>query len=79
MEGIRRAQRAAEAGMAAVASLIARAGPGKDGAVAGGAPLTSERLRHVLLATFLEHGAVASTAIPRTARRPRPAMTAAAG
>jgi Xaa-Pro aminopeptidase len=63
MEGIRRAQRAAEAGMAAVAGLIARAEPRQDGAVADGAPLTSERLRHVLLATFLEHGAVAGKVI----------------
>jgi Xaa-Pro aminopeptidase len=63
IEGIRRAQRAAEAGMTAVASLIARARPGKDGAVVDGTPLTSERLRHVLLATFLEHGAVAGKVI----------------
>jgi Xaa-Pro aminopeptidase len=63
VEGIRRAQRAAEAGMAAVASLISRAEPREDGAVADGAPLTSERLRHVLLVTFLEHGAVAGRAI----------------
>lgn len=61
--GIRRAQHAAEAGMAAVASLIARAEPRDDGAVVDGMPLTSERLRHVLLVTFLEHGAVAGKVI----------------
>jgi Xaa-Pro aminopeptidase len=63
IEGIRRAQRAAEAGMAAVADLIARAEPRDDGAVVDGAPLTSERLRQVLLVTFLEHGAVANRVI----------------
>jgi len=72
IEGIRRAQLAAEAGMAAVAGLIARAEPREDGALADGAPLTSERLRQVLLATFLEHGAIASRVIsshgPQAAR-----------
>lgn len=63
IEGIRRAQLAAEAGMAAVASLIARAEPREDGVVVDGAPLTSERLRHVLLVTFLEHGALAGRVI----------------
>lgn len=63
LAGIRRAQRAAEAGMAAVARLISRACPGEHGAVVDGASLTSERLRHVLLVTFLEHGAVAGKVI----------------
>jgi len=63
IEGIRRAQLAAEAGMAAVAGLIARAEPREDGAAADGMPLTSERLRHALLAAFLEHGAIASRVI----------------
>ncbi len=63
IEGIRRAQLAAEAGMAAVAGLIALAEPRPDGAVANDAPLTSERLRQVLLATFLEHDAVARRVI----------------
>ena len=49
--------------MTAVAGLIARAEPRVDGAVVDGAPLTSERLRQVLLAAFLEHGAVASRVI----------------
>jgi Xaa-Pro aminopeptidase len=63
IEGIRRAQLAAEAGMAAVADLIARAEPRHDGAVVDGVPLTSERLRHVLLVAFMEHGAVARRVI----------------
>jgi Xaa-Pro aminopeptidase len=72
IEGIRRAQLAAEAGMAAVAGLIARAEPREDGAVADGAPLTSERLRQVLLVAFLQHGAVAGRVI--TAHGPQSAV-----
>ena len=72
IEGIRRAQLAAEAGMTAVARLIARAEPREDGAVVDGAPLTSERLRQVLLVTFLEHGAVADRVI--TSHGPQAAM-----
>jgi Xaa-Pro aminopeptidase len=72
VEGIRRAQRAAEAGMAAVAALIARAEPREDGVVVDGAPLTSERLRHALLVSFLEHGAIAGEAI--TAHGPQAAV-----
>lgn len=63
LQGIERAQRAAEAGMAAVADLIARAEPRPDGAVVDGEPLTSERLRRTLLVTFLEHGAVGDEVI----------------
>lgn len=77
IEGIRRAQLAAEAGMAAVASLIARAEPRADGAVADGAPLTSERLRQVLLVTFLEHGAIAGRVI--TSHGPQSAVGHEAG
>lgn len=63
LAGIERAQRAAEAGMAAVADLVGRAEPGAEGAVVDGEPLTSERLRHTLLATFLAHGAVSDELI----------------
>jgi Xaa-Pro aminopeptidase len=63
LAGIRRAQRAAEAGMAAVAELIARAEPRADGAVVDGEVLTSERLRRTLLATFSEHDAFADELI----------------
>jgi Xaa-Pro aminopeptidase len=77
IEGIRRAQLAAEAGMAAVAGLIARAEPREDGAIVDGAPLTSERLQQVLLVTFLEHGAVASRVI--TSHGPQAALGHEAG
>ena len=63
LAGIRRAQRAAEAGMAAVAGLIARAEPREGGAVVDGEPLTSERLQRMLLVTFLEHGALGDEVI----------------
>lgn len=63
LAGIERAQRAAEAGMAAVADLLARAEPRPDGAVVDGEPLTSERLRRTLLVTFLEHGAIGDEVI----------------
>lgn len=63
LAGIERAQRAAEAGMAAVADLIRRAEPRPDGAMVDGELLTSERLRHTLQATFLAHGAVGNEVI----------------
>jgi Xaa-Pro aminopeptidase len=44
-EGIRRASQAAEAGMAAIASLLARSEPGDGGRVVDGERLTSELLR----------------------------------
>lgn len=63
LAGIERAQRAAEAGMTAVAELVERAEPRPEGAVVDGVPLTSEWLRRTLLATFLDHGAVGDEVI----------------
>jgi len=57
--GIRRAQRAAEAGMAAARDLLRRAdltGTGV-GLTADGEPLTSERLRVAVAQAFVEHDA----------------------
>jgi Xaa-Pro aminopeptidase len=45
LEGIRRAQAAAEAGMRAAAGLLARAAPDGERLVVGGEPLTAERVR----------------------------------
>ena len=71
LAGIERAQRAASAGMAAVADLIRRARPRDGFAVVDGEPLTSERLRRTLLSVFLEHDATADELIashgPQTA------------
>jgi Xaa-Pro aminopeptidase len=59
VEGIRRAQRAAEAGTRAAAELLRRAEP-VDGVLhLDGEPLTSERLKRAVSVAFLEHGAVA--------------------
>jgi Xaa-Pro aminopeptidase len=58
LEGIRRAQAAAEAGMAAARDLLARAAVRGDGVLeADGRPLTSERLRPAVAGAFLESGA----------------------
>jgi len=56
LEGIRIASAAAEAGMAAIAELLARSEPGDGGRVADGEPLTSERLRAVAIDVFVAHG-----------------------
>ena len=45
LDGIRQAQRAAEAGMAAVRELLRRSEPADTGRVADGEPLTCERLK----------------------------------
>jgi Xaa-Pro aminopeptidase len=63
LSGIRRAQAAASAGMAAAAELIRRADPRGDVALVDGEPLTSERIKHVLLQTFLEHDTTADELI----------------
>lgn len=63
LAGIKRAQRAANEGMAVVADLVRRAQPQGGIAVVDGEPLTSERLRHALLVAFLEHGATADELI----------------
>ena len=56
LEGIRRASIAAEAAMAAIASLLARSEPGEGGRVVAGEPLTSELLRDAAESAFAEHG-----------------------
>lgn len=52
LEGIRRASRAAEAGMAAIAGLLARSEPGDGGRVIDGEPLTCELLREAAKDAF---------------------------
>jgi len=58
VEGIRRAQRAAEAGMDAARDLLRRAESNGDGLLADGEPLTVERLKQAMQAAFLAGGAV---------------------
>ena len=59
LEGVRRAQRAAEAGTKAAAELLRAAKP-IDGVLhLDGTPLTSERLKLAVSMAFLENGAVA--------------------
>ena len=58
LEGIRRAQRAAEAGMSAAEAMLARAEPGDDGRLyLDGRELHSEHVREALRAACLNHGA----------------------
>jgi len=57
LEGIRRAQAAAEAGMTAARDLLRRAKPNGKGVELDGEPLTSERIRAAISQAFLEHGA----------------------
>jgi Xaa-Pro aminopeptidase len=58
LEGIRAAQRAAEAGMTAACELLARALPGADGRLqVDGKPLLAEDVRSALRAACAEHGA----------------------
>ena len=52
LEGIHRASRAAEAGTAAIAGLLARSEPGDGGRVLDGEPLTCEALREAAIAVF---------------------------
>ncbi len=60
LEGIRRAQHAAEAGMAAARELLRKAARnGGDVLSVGGEPLTSERLKLAIAHAFLENGATA--------------------
>jgi Xaa-Pro aminopeptidase len=56
LEGIRRATRAGEAGMAVIAELLARSEPGDEGRVVDGEPLTCELLRTAAIDVFAEHG-----------------------
>lgn len=57
--GVRRAQTAAEAGMAATVELLRRAEPCGGAVVLDGEPLTSERLKLAIDTAFLAHGCVA--------------------
>ena len=54
LDGIALATRAAEAGMAVIARLLARSEPGDDGRVLDGEPLTCELLRDAATAAFAE-------------------------
>ena len=56
LDGIRQASRAAEAGMAAIASLLARSEPGDGGRVVDGEPLTCEWLREAAAEAFSAAG-----------------------
>ena len=56
LAGIRRAQRAAEAGMDAARALLRRAEPNGAGLVVDGEPLTSERIKTAIAAVFTERG-----------------------
>jgi Xaa-Pro aminopeptidase len=59
LEGIRRAQRAAEAGMDAARELLRRAEANGSVLKVDGEPLTSERIKQTIGAAFTAHGAVA--------------------
>ena len=56
LAGIRRAQRAAEAGMDAARDLLRRAAPNGDGLVVDGAPLTVERIKNAMAQAFAANG-----------------------
>jgi len=58
LDGIRAAQRAAEAAMAAARDLLARAVPAEGGLELAGSPLLAEDVRAALRAACSEHGAV---------------------
>ena len=57
LEGIRTAQRAAEAGMTAAAELLARADDSDGALYADGQPLLAETVRETIRAATAEHGA----------------------
>jgi Xaa-Pro aminopeptidase len=71
LRGIRRAQRACEAGLDAARDLLRRSTPNGSGLEVDGAPLTSERLKQAIEAVFTEHGVEGSDLIvshgPQTA------------
>src|SRR5262249_59335246 len=56
LAGIRRAQRAAEAGMDAARDLFRRATQGNGGLSVAGTPLTSERVKLAIQEAFTRHG-----------------------
>ena len=57
IEGIRRAQRAAEAGMAAAADMLRASEPNGSGLMLDGEPLTVERVKVAMSQAFMDHGA----------------------
>ncbi len=57
LAGIRRAQRAAEAGMGAAKEILARAERSNGSLTVGGEPLTSELVKVAIRRAFTEHGA----------------------
>ena len=59
LEGMRRAQRAAEAGMDAARDLLRRSEPNRSGLVVDGEALTVERVKQAIQGAFLAHGVVA--------------------
>jgi Xaa-Pro aminopeptidase len=59
LAGIRRAQRAAEAGMDAARELLKRARPSNGTIDVDGGPLTSERIKDAIQSAFMAHGCVA--------------------
>ncbi|MDP8911104.1 MAG: Xaa-Pro peptidase family protein [Actinomycetota bacterium] len=59
LAGIRRAQAAAEAGMAAARELLRRAEPNGATVMLDGGPLTCETLKAAIEQAFVEHGATA--------------------
>ena len=59
LAGIRRAQRAAEAGMDAARDLLRRATGNGDGLTVDGEPLTVERVKVAMAEAFVRHGATA--------------------
>jgi Xaa-Pro aminopeptidase len=63
LEGVRHAQRAAEAGMAAAAELLAAGEPRNGALVLDGEPLTCERLKAAIRAAVTERGAIAEDMI----------------
>jgi Xaa-Pro aminopeptidase len=63
LDGIRRAQRAAEAGMDAARDLLRRASPDGSGLAVDGKPLTCERIKRAISAVFTARGMVADTFI----------------
>ncbi len=71
LAGIRRSQKAAEAGIAVGRELLRRAEPSNGGLAVDGEPLTCELLKERIQATFLAHGALADEMIvshgPQTA------------
>ncbi len=56
LEFVRRATRAAEAGMLAIVELLARSEPGDGGRALDGEPLTCELLRAAATSVFASHG-----------------------